>query len=97
MTYEQGEFVSNLLFTGVYNEDIANFSGVVKVCEDRAQLNDSTCARSTFDYNEFLWPEQCNTTVINFTGSETFGITNPLNGWEYTVKEASKKKLAHVQ
>ncbi len=87
LTYKEGEFVSNLLFTGVYNEDVANFSGIVKVCENRAELNDTTCLRSTFDYNEFSWPEECDTHVINFTGSSKFGITNPLYEWDYTVKE----------
>ncbi len=38
VTYREGEFVSNLVFTGVYTEDVARFSGVVKVCEDRAMV-----------------------------------------------------------
>jgi len=29
--YKQGEFVANLLFTGSYSEDMADFSGIVKV------------------------------------------------------------------
>ncbi len=89
-TYTEGEFVSNLLFTGQYDDDVADFSGIVKVCEDRAMLNDTTCARSTFDYNEFSWPEQNgqeSVRTINFTGSQKYGIVNPLYAWDYTAME----------
>ena len=68
-----GEFVANLVFKGVYNDDMANFTGVVKTCENRAHLNDTECARVKFGFEEFDWSKDGGggDGVINFTGGAT--------------------------
>ena len=40
LTYGPGEFVANLMFNGVYNDDMANYTGIVKVrlrCDENIQ------------------------------------------------------------
>jgi hypothetical protein len=88
-TFGSGEFVANLEFQGVPNEEVCNFTGIVKICQDRAQLNDTTCTRSLFAFEEFEWDEDCSDTKINYTGEggEWIGVENPLHEWEYTVYE----------
>ena len=49
-------------------EDVANYTGVVKTCENRAHLNDTDCPRAKFDFEEFEWAKDG---VINFTGGAT--------------------------
>lgn len=43
--YSNGEFVANLIFHGVHDDNVCNFTGVVKICENRAQINDTSCPR----------------------------------------------------
>ena len=109
-----GEFVANLVFQGTYHEDVANFTGIVKTCENRAHLNDSECLRVKFGFEEFDWAQDG---VINFTGGPTyvtklfasknchsayvigtfsFGITNPLERWEYTVYEDGVETCVNI-
>ena len=42
----------------------------MKVCEERAYLEDSSCPRSTFDFDEFEFSKRCTDTAINYTGEK---------------------------
>ena len=57
--YGPGQFIANLVFQGVYHDDIANFTGTVKICENRAKLNNTHCMRMLFDFDEFDWSPDC--------------------------------------
>ena len=41
-------------FAGNYAEEIANYSGIVKVCENRAEITDN-CTKIEHDAEEFEW------------------------------------------
>ncbi|XP_059085608.1 uncharacterized protein LOC131882478 [Tigriopus californicus] len=86
--FSEGEFVANLMYQGVYHDDIADFSGTVLVCENRAFINDSACPRVRFKPDQFDWDNyQANKGDLNFTGDavDLFGIDNPLHHWQYKV------------
>ena len=88
-TYQEGEFVANLLFKGTYHDSKANLSGSVMVCENRAKINDSKCFAVLMDVNDFVWPESIEDMskayAINYTGPVHLGIKSTLRSWEYSV------------
>ena len=88
-TYEEGEFIANLFFQGVYHNNKANLSGSVLVCENRARINNSKCFSVMMGFEDFDWPvsldEMSKSYVINYTGPSNLGIKSQLRFWEYTV------------
>ncbi|XP_040569529.1 uncharacterized protein [Lepeophtheirus salmonis] len=81
--YTKGTYIANLLFRGEYFSTQKNVTGIVKVCENRAKLNESMCNRMLFSFNEFQWNES--ERKIKFIGPKRFGVKENLEAWEYTV------------
>jgi hypothetical protein len=56
-TYEEGNFIANLFFKGVYHNSKANLSGSVMVCDNRAKINDTKCFSALMSVDDFQWPD----------------------------------------
>ena len=48
---------------------------IFQVCENRAHLNDTTCPRVLFGFEEFEFSKECTEVAINFTGKKNIHPT----------------------
>lgn len=87
MWHEERDFVANILYQGVYHDTLANYSGVVTVCEDRAHIIDvDRCLIVTYSFDEFIWFNDSN--EIQFLDDQNmFHMHGRLKPWQYQVMD----------